>query len=52
MAFLMQHAGHLTADPPTFIGVSVLFAAVVLASCCAPVRRSVQVDPIEALRYE
>jgi putative ABC transport system permease protein len=39
-------------DPLTFVGVSVLFAAVAMAACWVPVRRATSVDPIEALRYE
>jgi putative ABC transport system permease protein len=39
-------------DPMTFIVVSVLFVAVGLLACWAPVRRAGKVDPLEALRYE
>ena len=39
-------------DPVTFIVVAVLFGAVALLACWAPIRRASTVDPIEALRYE
>ena len=39
-------------DPPTFVGVAVLFAAVAVAACCIPARRGGRVDPLVALRYE
>lgn len=39
-------------DPVTFLAVGILFAAVALLACWAPVRRASSVDPIEALRYE
>jgi putative ABC transport system permease protein len=39
-------------DPVTLIVVGALFAGVAMLACWAPVRRAVQVDPLEALRYE
>jgi predicted permease len=39
-------------DPITFGGTTVLFAAIGLAACYAPVLRATHIDPKQALRYE
>jgi putative ABC transport system permease protein len=37
-------------DVITFIGVSILLAAVVLVACLVPARRAAKIDPLEALK--
>ncbi|MGH9711480.1 MAG: FtsX-like permease family protein, partial [Candidatus Acidiferrales bacterium] len=39
-------------DPVTLVGVSFLLALIGLVACYAPARRAMDVEPMEALRYE
>jgi putative ABC transport system permease protein len=39
-------------DPIAFGGAALLFGVVALIACSVPVRRAVNIDPTEALRYE
>jgi putative ABC transport system permease protein len=41
-----------TSDPATFVGVTLLVAAIALAACYIPARRAMRVDPMIALRHE
>lgn len=39
-------------DPATFVGVAILLTVTALAASWIPARRAMNVDPLEALRYE
>ena len=39
-------------DPPTFLGVALVLAAVSLLACWFPARRASRTDPVAAIRYD
>jgi putative ABC transport system permease protein len=41
-----------TTDPPTFLAMAGLLAAIALIACWLPARRASTIDPVEAIRYE
>ena len=39
-------------DPVTFVGITLLLTAVMLAACLIPARRATRMDPLAALRVD
>jgi putative ABC transport system permease protein len=44
--------GVRASDPATFVGVSILLGTIALLACYLPARSAMDLDPVEALRYE
>ncbi len=52
LASIAQTAGFSTSDPWLLMGAPALLAALAMAACYVPARRSMAVDPVVALRQE
>jgi ABC-type antimicrobial peptide transport system permease subunit len=52
MSSIAKTAGTSTSDPLLLVGAPVLLAALALMACYLPARKSLRVDPVEALRQE
>jgi ABC-type lipoprotein release transport system permease subunit len=52
LASIAQSAGFSTSDPWLLVGAPALLAALAMAACYVPARKSMEVDPVVALRQE
>ena len=52
MSSIAKTAGASTSNPALLVGAPLLLAALALVACYLPARKSLRVDPVEALRQE
>jgi ABC-type lipoprotein release transport system permease subunit len=52
MSTISRTAGTSASDPLLLVGAPLLLAALALAACYLPARKSLRIDPVVALRQE